>query len=187
MSIYQPYTYLIGWSHHNVWYYGVQHRKNAKPNNLWKSYFTSSRYVKRFREQYGEPDVIEIRKTFTSKHDALLWEEKVLRRINAAADEKWLNRRSGNKNFYIDEESAKKRGEKHRGFRHTEENKKRISESLKDAWQYRSHKHEKPRVFTEEWRQKLSAARKRNTGTKSPTYGKRWKWKKETEENLGSK
>lgn len=69
---------------------------------------------------------------------------------------------------------------------HSEEKRKQISESMKIAWQTRSRKHKNPRVFTEEWRQKLSEARKKNTGTKNPTYGKRWKWNKETKENLGS-
>lgn len=186
MSIYQPYTYLIGWSHHNIWYYGVQHRKNANPDNLWKTYFTSSKHVKKFRQEYGEPDIVQIRKTFTSKKDALLWEETVLRRMNVVSNDKWLNRHNGGKDFYVDDESAMKRGAKHKGFRHTEEKRKQISESLKIAWQTRSHKHKNPRVFTEEWRKKLSDARKKKVGTESPTYGKKWKWNKEIKENLDS-
>jgi hypothetical protein len=38
MSIYQPYTYLIGWSEHDLWYYGCEYgrwRKTANPENLW--------------------------------------------------------------------------------------------------------------------------------------------------------
>lgn len=53
-----PYTYLIGWSNQNKWYYGVRTAKNCHPGDLWTTYFTSSKYVKQFITQYGEPDII---------------------------------------------------------------------------------------------------------------------------------
>ena len=61
-----PYTYLIGWSKLNKYYYGVRYAKNCHPSDLWTKYFTSSKYVKQFREENGEPDIIEIRKTFSN-------------------------------------------------------------------------------------------------------------------------
>lgn len=61
-----PYTYLIGWKALDRWYYGVRFAKNAKPIDLWKTYFTSSRSVRDFVKVNGDPDVIEIRKTFRS-------------------------------------------------------------------------------------------------------------------------
>jgi len=45
-SIYQsnlPYTYLIGWSNLNTWYYGRRTSKNCHPSDLWQKYFTSSK------------------------------------------------------------------------------------------------------------------------------------------------
>lgn len=45
------YTYLIGWSNHNKWYYGRRTAKNCHPNEFWKTYFTSSKYVKEFRKK----------------------------------------------------------------------------------------------------------------------------------------
>lgn len=90
-----PYCYLIGWSNQNIWYYGVRFAKNCTPDDLWVSYFTSSKYVKKFRKQYGEPDVVTVRRTFIDEnktHKARLWEEKVLKRTNAVYDKKWLNR-----------------------------------------------------------------------------------------------
>ena len=93
MSIYIPYTYLIGWSAHNKWYYGVQTRKNCNPNHLWTKYFTSSNIVKAFRKLYGEPDIIQIRKTFTSKELALKWEIGVLCRLKVNLSDNWLNQR----------------------------------------------------------------------------------------------
>lgn len=108
MSIYTPYTYLIGWSKLNVWYYGVRTAKTYKclyvsgchPDDLWNVYFTSSPSVEQFREQYGEPDIIQIRKTFSDKKKAQNWESSVLQRIGAKYSDKWLNKHdSNNKNF----------------------------------------------------------------------------------------
>jgi hypothetical protein len=91
MSIYKPYTYLIGWSNVNKFYYGVRFAKNCSPDDLWEKYFTSSKHVKHMRKKYGEPDVLQIRKTFETKEQAVLWEEKVLRRLNIKHNEKMLN------------------------------------------------------------------------------------------------
>lgn len=91
---YIPYTYLLGWSKQNKWYYGVQYGKSrvANPRNLWTTYYTSSKIVKSFRKLHGEPDIIEVRKTFATRQQAVLWEEKVLHRLAAHKDDKWLNK-----------------------------------------------------------------------------------------------
>ena len=86
------YTYLIGWSKLNKFYYGVRYSKKANPSELWVSYFTSSKHVKDFRKKHGEPDVIQVRKVFDEKKKAQLWEHKVLRRLNCAKSHKWLNK-----------------------------------------------------------------------------------------------
>jgi hypothetical protein len=89
------YTYLIGWSIQNKFYYGCQFGKKADPGNLWETYFTSSRHVKAFRTEHGEPDIIEVRKIF-GKDDAScrLWEERVLTKLMNRRDGLWLNRRA---------------------------------------------------------------------------------------------
>lgn len=89
MSTY--YTYLIGWSKLNTWYYGSKWGKDADPSKFWISYFTSSRKVKEFRKKHGEPDVIQVRRTFDDKEKVRLWEHKVLRRIKAVEKKNWLN------------------------------------------------------------------------------------------------
>ena len=91
MSIYTPYTYLIGWSSISKYYYGVRFAKNCHPSDLWVKYFTSSKAVAEYRKLYGDPDVIEVRKTFADKHSAILWEEKVLRKLDIKHNEKMLN------------------------------------------------------------------------------------------------
>ena len=91
MTIYKPYTYLIGWTSHSMWYYGVRYAKTADPNELWKKYFTSSKHVKAFAQKYGDPDVIQIRKIFNTANSACNWENKVLKRIKAKSRRDFLN------------------------------------------------------------------------------------------------
>lgn len=107
---YIPYTYLIGWSKLDKWYYGCQYgssTRTANPSNLWNNYFTSSKYVRDFRKIHGKPDVIQIRKTFISKEDCLLWEHKVLRRMKVSNNDKFLNINDTNSKFCSNEKSAK--------------------------------------------------------------------------------
>jgi len=94
-SIYQPYTYLIGWSSHNRYYYGVRYATSCHPSDFWSSYFTSSKHVKEFVKLYGEPDIIQIRKTFCTADDARLWEHNVLRRLGVVNDPRFLNESDG--------------------------------------------------------------------------------------------
>lgn len=90
-----PYAYLIGWSQLNLWYYGIEYGKKTKtanPENLWKTYFTSSEYVHNIMNINGNPDVIEIRKTFSNSKEAILWEEKIIRRMDMIHKSEWLNK-----------------------------------------------------------------------------------------------
>ena len=86
------YTYLIGWSNLDKWYYGVRYAKLCHPTELWNSYFTSSKHVKSFREEYGEPDVIEVRKEFSDANKARNWETKVLKKLKVVNNENFLNK-----------------------------------------------------------------------------------------------
>jgi hypothetical protein len=93
MNIYHtPYTYLIGWSKLNLWYYGARYAKNCHPSDLWVTYFTSSKYVRSLSIIKGPPDVIQIRKTFKSVNRCRVWEERVLTRLNVIHNTKWINR-----------------------------------------------------------------------------------------------
>lgn len=105
-----PYTYLIGWSKHSKYYYGVRYASDCGPSDLWVSYFTSSKYVKQFREENGEPNIIQIRKTFNNINDARNWEHKVLRRMNIIYNDKFLNKTD---NHSIDPKYAVHRGPAH--------------------------------------------------------------------------
>jgi hypothetical protein len=94
-----PFTYLIGWSKLNKWYYGRKTSKGCTPSDLWTKYYTSSKVVKQFREKYGEPDVIVVRKIFNCTKKCAKWETKVLKRLNAAKNEKYLNQVNGDLNW----------------------------------------------------------------------------------------
>jgi hypothetical protein len=93
-----PYTYLIGWAKLDRWYYGRRSRSGCHPDEFWSKYFTSSKVVKKFRKEHGEPDVIQIRKVFKdddSFKEALKcrrWEITALRRLRVRHDNRWLNR-----------------------------------------------------------------------------------------------
>ena len=90
--MYKPYTYLIGWSKLGLYYYGVRFSQKCTPEDLWITYFTSSMYVKEYRKLYGEPDIKSIRKTFNNKNDAMCWESRVLKRIKAHTNPKFINK-----------------------------------------------------------------------------------------------
>jgi integrase/recombinase XerD len=102
-TVYTPYTYLIGWSKLDKWYYGARYAKEHKclyetgchPYDFWVTYHTSSDRVTAFRKEHGEPDVIQIRKTFSNADNAVSWEGRVLKRINAVKRDNWLNGTDG--------------------------------------------------------------------------------------------
>jgi hypothetical protein len=124
MYIYTPYTYLIGWSKLNKWYYGCSYKsktKIANPEQLWKSYFTSSKKVKQFRKLHGEPDIIQIRKTFNTAEDALKWESKVILRMKMVESDIFLNQRNMSGQF-------KNKG----GYKHSEKSKENYRKSFTD-------------------------------------------------------
>lgn len=85
------YTYLIGWSKLNIWYYGLRFAKGCNPKELWKTYFTSSKHVKMFTEYNGNPDIIEIRKKFHDVDKARKYEHTILRRLKAKDNPNFLN------------------------------------------------------------------------------------------------
>lgn len=96
MIIYPTYyTYLVGWSKHNLWYYGRRTSSKCHPTDLWSTYFTSSKEIKRIRPIIGEPDVVQVRRTFASVQECIQWEIKVIRRMKSSKRDNWLNKSHG--------------------------------------------------------------------------------------------
>ena len=96
---------------------GVRYARGCHPDDLWTKYFTSSKYVSKFREEHGEPDVIEVRQTFNDSLQAREWEHKVLRRLGAVKSERWLNKTDLSVPFRL-------------GYLHSDESKLKISRAL---------------------------------------------------------
>lgn len=93
-----PYTYRICWSGTKMNYYGVRYSKKCHPDDLFVSYFTSSKYVTDYIKENGPPDIIEIRKTFSGADrvtKAIEWEHRVLSKLDAVGRVDYLNRSNG--------------------------------------------------------------------------------------------
>ena len=96
----KPYTYYIAWSSPKMHYYGARWARGCSPDEFWTDYFTSSNHVKKFREIYGEPDVVKVCRTFGSKKDVLRWERKFLSRVDAKNRNDFLNMCNGFENVW---------------------------------------------------------------------------------------
>lgn len=91
----RPYVYAILWTRHNIGYVGVRYAKGCHPDEFWKRYFTSSSYVKAFREANGEPDSIQIIETFLTKEQAISAEFDIIKTFDLHNDPKFLNQNCG--------------------------------------------------------------------------------------------
>jgi NUMOD3 motif. len=143
-----PFTYYLFHRPTGKKYYGVKWAEGCHPNDLWTNYFTSSFKVVDLIERYG-PDSfdVEVRRTFKTPEEAVLWECKVLRRLRVVSNDEWLNGSFFDGKLYRNPSML---GRKHRedtkalmstrqagennpmfGVKHTEEAKKKISEAGK--------------------------------------------------------
>ena len=171
-----PYTYLVGWSEHSIYYYGVRYANGCSPEDLWEEYFTSSKVVSEKRSALGEPDVVQIRKRFKTKSQAQKWEETVLRRMKVVGREDFLNRSlvgaydwSGRKRNPFTDEHKEKLAEANRGKKQSQDSKDKISKALKGKPKSAEHNKKvseamkgkasrKGHKNTEEHKRKISAA-----------------------------
>lgn len=154
MKIWKPYTYLIGWVEYDKWYYGVRYAQDSYLGDIWIDYFTSSKYVSDFRNLYGEPDVIQVRKIFNSVEEALDYEHRILRKLGVMKTSKWLNESNGGKGF-----GACNLGRKH-------------SIETRQMWskQRLGNTNAKGSIRTENFKENL---KKKNKGSNNPFFGKK--------------
>ena len=162
MTIYAPYTYHIGWTEQNKHYYGVRMANECPPeDDLWTEYHTSSNIVNTFREEYGEPDVVKVDKTFDTREEAVEYETQFLTENDCVYSDEWLNAAAwplvDNRGKTFSEEHKRKLSEAHKGKTFSEEHRRKLSESLMG----------KPR--SEETKRKISKAQK---GENHHMYGK---------------
>jgi len=157
-----PYTYLIGWTSENKWYYGCRYAKGCHPNDLFDTYFTSSKLVKKCIEEYGQPDFIKITKTFDNETDTRLWEHKVLRRMNVIHRDDFLNQTD---NIAISSDIW-------RGNTHSPETRKIISEKAKLRYLVKENNPFYGKKHSEESKQKISKSNK-SRPSHMPMLGKK--------------
>jgi len=137
-----PFTYLIYSKRTNQYYYGVRYCNGCHPNQLWTTYFTSSKVIKSLIKMYGTDEfIVSIRKTFANAETAINWESRFLNRVKAATSNKWLNLHNGDGNF-------RNKG----GYKLSKETKEKMS---------------KPK--SEQTKEKMSKAK---TGSKNKVLGK---------------
>lgn len=147
MNIYQPFTYLVTFIPTGQRYYGVRTKRGCSPNDLWNTYYTSSKAVHQLIAEHGKDSfTVEIRRVFESKSEAIEWEHHVLTRIDAARNPRYLNKNNGDRKFYGSSTMT--------GKRHSEDAKRRMSINTSGEknpnWRGKS--------VTDETRRKLSEA-----------------------------
>lgn len=170
-NIYPSYTYLIGWSKHNIWYYGVRYANSTIPEkDLWVKYFTSSKNVQNIRKKFNDPDVIQIRKKFDCPKKAIAWEKKVLLKLNVLNQDKWINKNIGGACYPVSKENNPNyRGNKGAdnpmfGKKHSDETKNLLRKKAKQ----RTNKNGMfGKTHTDEVKKKLSDY---NTGENNPQF-----------------
>lgn len=155
-----PYSYRLYNKILNKSYYGIQYRKGCNPNNLWKTYFSSSRIVKKLIEEYGKESFeFEIRKIFKTKEDTLNWENKVLKRLRVETNDNWLNIKITGEKYCSPEQLDEYWKENIKKGMNNPETKRKISENSKKQFS-------NP-IMRENFRQA-------RLGNKNPAYGKIW-------------
>jgi len=168
MNNIKPYTYLIKFNPSGQYYYGSR-IKNVKlgltpDEDLMQEYTTSSKNINALIKEYGiDAFEWEVRKTFNTVEEAVLWEQKVLKRCRVLErQDVWLN---GNIAGHIlaTPESCQKISEFHKGKPKTEEHKEKLSLAQKG-------KPKKSTVYqSEEYRKNMS---KIKSGAGNGMYGK---------------
>ncbi len=118
-------------------YYGVRYAIDCHPSDLFVTYFTSSAYVAAYIKEHGDPDIIEVRKTFTTEDrvtKSLEYEHRVMKRLGVTTRNDYLNKQNNGSKFYMDKtdiEVETRRLENLRASQAKEETKQKKRASMK--------------------------------------------------------
>jgi hypothetical protein len=108
-----PYTYVITHIPSGKKYYGSRYKKWCLPDDLWSSYFTSSNTIHELIKKNTLAEFhYEIRKIFNSIKECRSWEFRVLHKLHANTNDKWLNKHNGGKEFFNAAPASEKTKEK---------------------------------------------------------------------------
>lgn len=77
----EAFAYLIIEKKSGKWYYGVRYAKGCHPNDMLKTYFTSSFPLHDMIKMNPQDFHCEIRREFDDVDKALRWEHRVLERM----------------------------------------------------------------------------------------------------------
>lgn len=96
----QPFTYIIKFKPTNQWYYGVRWARGCSPNDLWTTYFTSSKHIKALIAEHGLNSFhVRVSKIFNTKEEATKHERRFLLRVKAASNGAFINKRNNMPEF----------------------------------------------------------------------------------------
>jgi hypothetical protein len=177
-------------------YIGSRYAAGCSPDDLWTTYFTSSKTVHRVIAEDGS-DVFTTRiiQICFEAEEALALEHLLLCEVDASRNPWYFNRHNGGKDFAPDEEAHVKSAVAQKGKVISEETRTRLSMALKGkpahnkgrphsaahcarlSTALKGNQNTKGKTANEETRAKMSAARK---GMPSPNKGKTGKpaWNK---------
>lgn len=147
----RPFVYAVMWTELGVAYVGVRYAINCHPDDLWTRYFTSSQYVKEFREKHGEPDHIEVIETFLTAKEAIDAEHDIIMTFDLHINSGFLNKACGGRINTMDADVREKIRIARTGTKRSPETCKKISEIQKG---------QKRKPLSEETRAKISEANK---------------------------
>jgi len=116
-----PYTYILEWTKQGKRYIGARWAAGCHPEDLWSSYFTSSKYVAEFVKEFGEPDIILIDKIFTTPMDAMTREQELQKQFDVRHNDTFLNKAIAGVYDHADPEIRKRMSDSHRWKKHSPE------------------------------------------------------------------
>lgn len=127
------YGYRVTLKSTGDYYIGIRTAKNCEPSDLWNTYFTSSKIIKKLIEQNGTDAFdIEILTVFEDPTDAPIWENIVL--CTHIGLQHCLNQAVGGVMF-LTEESFKRAAESRTGMKFSAERNAKLSATKKQQWE----------------------------------------------------
>ena len=158
-----PFAYVITQISTGIRYYGIRFAQGCQPEDIGTTYFSSSQIVnKLIKEEGTESFRFEVRKTFSTREEAVCWERRFLTKINAAKSPLWFNKHNGDLHFY-----------RPIGYKCSEQTRKNMSKpkSEQHRKKLKAHLDEKRKIpeWTDEMKESQS---KRVTGASNPNFGK---------------
>lgn len=106
------YTYVITNLLTGLRYYGARYAMGCSPDDLWVTYFTSSKVIHSLIKSDGiENWNIEIRRIFNSVEACISWEHKVLRRLKIPHNPLWYNQSVSGEKFFLRGDAKKRHAE----------------------------------------------------------------------------